>query len=357
MSTDALPLVIIFACLSVGGIGSWILIVLRIRSRGQIIPYEPRRPVPWQGVDLAVLLLTFFLVSTILVGVWRSFDKDFLKQDAAPATDKSPTVAGAKNKPGAGDDIVFDTRLMAADAVVKLLMVAVAIGWLRFRVRATRTDLGFTLSRFGPDMLVGTGAFFAAAMPVLLLEHVLENVIPYKHAIVEAVKQRPDAVTFAIATASAVCVAPLFEELFIRVVIQGCLEAVEAKRKWIVHRQIAARSAAANPLSIQQTAPLPASGDSADNPYRSPAGPVRPIATEDELRALSRPAAWPIVASSALFALIHWGQGPAPVPLFFLALVLGYVYQRTHRIWPSMVAHALLNGTSMLILWFSVKPA
>ncbi len=58
--------------------------------------------------------------------------------------------------------------------------------------------------------------------------------------------------------------------------------------------------------------------------------------------------------SSALFALCHYGQGLAPISLFFLALVLGYLYQRTHRLWPSLVVHMLLNGGSIVILWLTV---
>ena len=42
---------------------------------------------------------------------------------------------------------------------------------------------------------------------------------------------------------------------------------------------------------------------------------------------------------------------PGPVPLFLLALILGYVYQRTHRIVPSIVTHALFNGMSLFVLW------
>jgi membrane protease YdiL (CAAX protease family) len=48
---------------------------------------------------------------------------------------------------------------------------------------------------------------------------------------------------------------------------------------------------------------------------------------------------------------MHWGQGLAPIPLFPFALILGYVYQRTHRIWPSLIAHLLLNATSLVTLW------
>jgi membrane protease YdiL (CAAX protease family) len=59
----------------------------------------------------------------------------------------------------------------------------------------------------------------------------------------------------------------------------------------------------------------------------------------------------PILISSALFGAAHFGYGPEPLPIFLLAIVLGYVYQRTHRIIPCIVAHALFNGLTMATLW------
>jgi membrane protease YdiL (CAAX protease family) len=52
-----------------------------------------------------------------------------------------------------------------------------------------------------------------------------------------------------------------------------------------------------------------------------------------------------------LFAAAHVGYGPEPAPLFVLALILGFCYQRTHRIIPSIVAHGLFNLLSMIALW------
>ena len=63
----------------------------------------------------------------------------------------------------------------------------------------------------------------------------------------------------------------------------------------------------------------------------------------------------PILISSVLFALAHFGYGPEPVPLFFLALILGYVYQRTHRIIPCIVTHALFNLVTVIALWRMVS--
>jgi membrane protease YdiL (CAAX protease family) len=65
----------------------------------------------------------------------------------------------------------------------------------------------------------------------------------------------------------------------------------------------------------------------------------------------------PILISSLFFALMHLGHGAAPVPLFFYALALGYLYNRTHRIAPSIVAHLALNSTSMAMLFLAPLPA
>ena len=58
----------------------------------------------------------------------------------------------------------------------------------------------------------------------------------------------------------------------------------------------------------------------------------------------------PVILSSVTFALLHAGHGPDPIPLFFLAVVLGYLYAKTHRLLPSIVVHMALNGLSMLML-------
>jgi membrane protease YdiL (CAAX protease family) len=65
------------------------------------------------------------------------------------------------------------------------------------------------------------------------------------------------------------------------------------------------------------------------------------------------PASSAMVISAFLFAAAHLPQQNAdPIPLFIVALVLGYLYQRTHRIWPGVVLHATLNGVSVLMLIF-----
>jgi membrane protease YdiL (CAAX protease family) len=60
---------------------------------------------------------------------------------------------------------------------------------------------------------------------------------------------------------------------------------------------------------------------------------------------------WPIVVSSLVFALMHYSHGVAWVPLFFFALALGYLFQRTGSLVAPIVLHVSLNASTMLILY------
>ena len=58
---------------------------------------------------------------------------------------------------------------------------------------------------------------------------------------------------------------------------------------------------------------------------------------------------WPIFVSSLCFALVHWGQGLAPIPLFILALGLGYLFRQTGSLIACITVHFLLNFYSMFV--------
>ncbi len=56
-----------------------------------------------------------------------------------------------------------------------------------------------------------------------------------------------------------------------------------------------------------------------------------------------------IVGSAAVFALVHptWEW----LPIFFLGISLGYIYERSANLWTCIVVHALFNATSLGIFW------
>ena len=110
--------------------------------------------------------------------------------------------------------------------------------------------------------------------------------------------------------------APFVEEFLFRVVLQGWLEKAYYRTRVLLTTQ------------LSQQEPRPGTVIAAEVPP---------------------PFMWqPIIISSLTFSLLHLGHGPDPIPLFVLALVLGYLYAKTHRILPCIVVHMALNGFSML---------
>lgn len=266
-----------------GGAVVWALMATRKRRGLAIVPYEPRTPVPWNANDL-VLTISFVLVLGYIAG--KTVEHFFVGQPAGAAT----------------------ATEFYANSAVELAGLAIGIFLMRFQARATWADLGLSTRHWGRDLALGLAAFLATVVPICGLQALLENLVAYKHPLIEALRARPDTATLISTAVAALVAAPLFEEFLFRVLLQGWFEAIESRRR------------------VMRLG-LPGEG----------------------------PAWWPILLSAALFAMLHIGQGPAPIPLFFLALVLGYLYQRTHRIWPSLTTHFLLNAGSMLILWSQIR--
>ena len=74
------------------------------------------------------------------------------------------------------------------------------------------------------------------------------------------------------------------------------------------------------------------------------------------LRVRSRQHVRAILASSALFAAFHAHVWPSPVPLFVLAVALGYLYLRTRSLIGPIVVHGLFNAVSAVYLLLGGPP-
>ena len=58
-----------------------------------------------------------------------------------------------------------------------------------------------------------------------------------------------------------------------------------------------------------------------------------------------------MLATSGLFAVLHYGQGAAHYPLFFLALGLGYLYRQTGNLIAPIMVHMILNGLTLTVMF------
>jgi len=145
---------------------------------------------------------------------------------------------------------------------------------------------------------------------------------PPKHELLQIMDQSPGPLLKILIAFGAIIVAPLFEEFLFRGHLQTLLVRVMGAS------QPASDFARGFPIitSSGETVPPPA--------YDRPR--PRPL-----LRWLA------VIITSILFALVHhWSIW---LPIFTLALCLGYMYERTGNLWIIVLMHAMFNGFSIII--------
>lgn len=317
----------------IASIAPWFIVIPYWRRQGQLLPYQPRRPVPW-GAAGAMLAVAFTAIAILTA---LAADQEPAQAQAAPTT--TQVTAG-----------LIASMFMQLCGPALLFIVAQLTD-------ANRGDLGVPSLRpaaLARDITLGILVCLLARLPVSAVQIAMNFALDTsneltKHPLVEMLTQRePEIVVLALATFMAVVIAPIGEEITFRLLLQGWLEKWEDR--YLGWRQ---------PMNNQLTEPAAEAAsqfgiydDAAADSETSDVELV-PVAAEPPRTGIAGlPYGWtPILISSLLFAAAHYGYGPEPVPLFVLALALGYCYQKTHRIIPCIIAHALFNAMSMVVLW------
>jgi membrane protease YdiL (CAAX protease family) len=291
------PAVLVIAVMVALCAAAWTAVVNRRRAGLPVVSLTPRRPAPWRIVDLLIIAIFYVLATFALQAVLS------LIASAANWTNSGGV------RPARADQAASPTELaiaLAASIAANLATAGFAILWIFSHTDATLEDFGWRRDKVREDLRLGLIAFAAIATPIYGLQALLSQFVKEQHPIIEVLLRQPIPLLYVLAGLSAVAVAPLAEEFFFRVLLQGWLE----------------------------SAVLPA-----DNPM-----------DEHVTTSEHRPRPLTIVVTSLVFASLHIGHGAAPVPLFFLALALGYLYQRTHRLLPSVTVHFCLNACSFAML-------
>jgi len=380
---------LVFLGLATGSLVTWIWAIRQWASGRTLLPFETRRRVPWGLVDLFVILAVWFavlIVVVLLVGAVCGI---------LPGSGQIEVNGGDE------PDGAELAALLMASAISSVLTLAVALAWLVIRAGAKRSDLGIDWGKAVTDARLGLFAFVMLIGPVFAIQYALVLLLQpeQEHPVVTMLKSESGLMYLAVAGFMAVIVAPIAEEYFFRVILQGWLENVAYWLRGVSRRRSEPVSSLAEngkPEDLPGLAtpdqavqlmlggappptprePIAAEGDAvveaevvdagptdempSQNPYVSPqvtpafASAVPAAGETGADDAGMRPALWPIVVTSAVFALMHLGNGPDPIPLFVLAIGLGYLYQRTHRVLPCIVVHMLLNATSLTLLWLAV---
>ncbi len=200
-------------------------------------------------------------------------------------------------------------RMYAWIAVLGTLLVHLPmVGWILYRAGLDRDglrELGL-LPRGHPAVEVGAGVLaLLAAAPLVTFAALLGMAVastafgveppPIGHELLEQMRAAPDWLSIALMLGVALVAAPLLEEIVFRGLLHNALARVIGQhRRWGI-----------------------------------------------------------ILLSAAVFTVIHLG---AVVPyalgsLLMLAIVLGWLYERTGSLWPPIVVHFLFNALNTIMAW------
>ena len=322
-------------------------------ASGPLLTYEPRRPVPWNafGAVLAVVMVTMTLLAAATTG----------EPADAQALDETKVEQLEKKEPS------HSAGQLISSMLPEMILVGGVLFFIAHFFHATPRDFGLPNNShtFAGDVRIGLIAGLAAMAPVHVIQVVLMKLFvgPNEesgHPLVKMmISDAPDWSVMVLASVAAVIVAPICEEIIFRLLLQGWLEKWEDQRLGWRGEEVAAEN------EHETTDVGHVDGEGADVVTTNDVSPDMVIIAAESPReniTLATPPSHgsaalpygsvPIIASSVLFGIAHFGYGPEPIPLFFLALVLGYVYQRTHRIVPCIVAHAVFNSFTMILLWW-----
>jgi len=320
------------------GVWGWIGVLRRWRAGKSILPSEPRRPVPWGLLDLVFTVFVFFALQGLgLLLARQAFNVD-PSLDLAEMTPRARAV------------------VLLSGAVSSLLTSAISLAVIKLRTGAGWSDMGIELRQVASDVCLGLAAFVMLAPPVYAVQMVLVQWFSSQHPLIELLKENPDPAFLAVSGFTAVLVAPVAEEYFFRVLLQGWME-----KAFSIFGRLPSLPVADS--VDDRTCEEPYQLERDENPYAPPRvttelqkDEVAPDAMPEQ-HGQGRVLAVPIVASAAVFAAMHASHGPDPIPLFLLAVGLGYLYQRTHRILPCIVVHFLLNACSLGALTLEIYGA
>lgn len=309
----------------IGGISVWAVIISRVRQRRPLVPFEPRRPVPWNMFDvLAILLAYVSLGGTLFFAAHTVLGWEF--QDGIPSVQQADIF---KAEPPA-DDVAGEEE-------------------------AEESENGIDLERAHPVVVLLSGDTSPG--------------------------------TFLLCLFAVVVMAPVAEEFFFRLLLQGTLEKLDFRfqRVW----RYSGRFLGLLPILLSSL--LFAGLHARDPESPLPVEQLVQLFTIDTVTKVLlvagavvylktfRNATWTDLglrfdtlgkdvqlAVSAFLAVVvpiyvlQEGLGrllpntvPDPVPLFFFALALGYLYFRTHRLVPAILLHLIFNGTA-ICMFFAV---
>lgn len=328
-------------------IAAWGGMLLRLSLGYPLLRQAKPRIVSW-GIGSIVLVFVLYLSLSALVGrAFLSVSRSKPQQAAAPAPAKAAINEKAAKPVHARELTPYEQLVIMS--LLNLAFVPLVPVCLRLTSGADLDQLGLNVSGLPLNV-------FRGVVACLLIQPVAYAVMlplsryqtPHPHPIMELLRDNASSFNVMLALAGAILLAPAAEELFFRGILMPWLSklffrpgslndsapnptAAEARFEQTPHDTFTAEDVVdAPPRSITEATPVPASRH----------------ARADLLAN---------ILTSFVFAGLHFQQWPAPIPLFLLSMVLGFLYQRTGSLWAPLTLHACFNSVSTIMLVLLVR--
>ena len=349
-------------------VGAWIWVLVRLLLALPVLPPSTPRLVPWRGRSVVVAILFWLAINLAVPTAYRAV--------------QGPGPGGPNANFAVQDEAKVDMKpgeLMTLSAVQNAATLALVPLLLAATCRARPRDFG--LADPGPLKQVARGVVaYPLLAPVVFGVMGLSILIWGRdpHPLEKAIGEDKSPGMAILLVLAGVVLAPIAEELVFRGIFLGWLTRLALKPKKPaataadVGEPVPAVAEVGPPLmetveieSIEE-APSSSPPETAElatvNPYAAPAAPIAPPPAEPADTPLeARPL--PFLAANVLvsltFAALHAPVWPTPIPIFFLSLGLGFLYQRTGSLLGPIALHMTFNGvsTALMFLMMGNDPA
>jgi membrane protease YdiL (CAAX protease family) len=306
-----------------GTITSWVFLAMRTKRGLPWLEIKAWSPRVWGLLDVVILAILVVACQIVFAAVGARM----LNLDVSQAAENGIPLA-----------------LATIANLGNLAAIGLGTAWIMLRFGVGPDHVGFRFSQFPRQVQIAVVAALAALPLVYLLMAAVSLGFEsnYEHPLLEELKENATLGGYLLGFATAVFIAPLAEEFMFRVIIQGWLQSLPTSTL-----AVAIFGAQESPLNHFDPSP-------AAEPAANALPPIAAIDDYDPPTADSVvqaiPPIWPSVVTGILFGLAHWGYGLSFIPLIVLGIILGLLYRATQSIWPCVIVHMTLNGSSMAAL-------
>ena len=342
---------ICFASLGSAGVALWTALLLRKKKGRDPLGRLGERELigsPFGFIDVILVFFAWLGSQVIAIGVAMA--------TLGISHDVLSTISGER-----------EAKVLGIVGLAQLIGVVAAWGvlYVRYGRGGSLQAIGVQPKKIVKDIGLGLAAFAMVIPIVLAIQWLLTLLLEYEHPSLEMLTKDASVLTFVLVWFVAGFVAPICEEVFFRGTLQAWLQRLGPERMKSERILVGGWDSGASEsrdLKSDSSEPEPSAASLSENdsnPYRPPQATDAPSQSESPIgsgtgpRSWTTQSPWPIFVTSAIFAGLHIGQGAAPIPLFVLSVVLGYLYRKTESILPCIILHMLLNTFSLF--WFTIN--